>query len=1038
MMKRLAFICEALIVLLTAGFLMFPVADSFAQQASPANDSNQDSTYLSITDDDILVLEVRLENRSTGHGLIAYQNGEKFLIPLGELCSILELAVMVDPQLGNAIGWIIDEERTFDLSISKSLLTLSGEPVPLDPSTIAYDDNDIFIDASVLAKWLPVDLEVNLPRMNITITPREILPFQSRLKRDEQRSYWFAGQNQVSMKYPLKAAPYRLWSYPLVDATMSFLTGRQTDTRRFTLQSSADLGGLSTNMFLSHIGSNNQKQTVSRLKAGRWNPEGKLLGPASATRYEFGDLFINRVPLITTSKQGLGAMISNQSLTRSREFDTTEIQGDAPPGWEAELYINGALYDFQTIGEAGQYYFTDVPLIVGNNIFRTVLYGPRGEKREIVKNANISPEMSDIGDLKYKAIIVKEGKGVLTSPPSLSNSEHEDWNQQLELSYALTPKHALVANFSRLKVEGNQEFFSSLTSHNSLGRIYMETILAKSMQGGGAFSLGARSRLWGQNLFALYNVNDNYRAEALYGQSYVTNKTIIRSSGNLGRLGSNNIFYNLSAANHKYEDSALKEEKEFKFHLGTNFNRFMLSHNFRYRMREYDDKIVKEALGTQLVRSQIGPFSVRGDLTYELSPARLRSAGVSLNWFHTDRVQFSTRGSLFFKPEFGNNNLNSDLTFFFDKFSLGANYSYFKHGGSAIGVTLGTSLTKDNRSSCYTVQHRRFATRSVASVRAFVDLNGNGVFDAGDDPLPGVGFQNLTAWRKIRTNDDGIALLTGILVHRSQVIELDLSTVDDPFLVPLSKGMNVVGHPGSFVDVEFPFSYMGEMEGMVIDEGDVDVPVRHVGLEILDAEGNRVMSTVGEFDGYYYFRKIMPGDYLLGVIPATINSFRFEIPAPVPFSIPSEGGFVTGPDIILRRNTDRSIAGPVIATIEPEVVEPEVIESEITTTEVASLTKPEPDKLVLDTPVTVDAETEPVAIAALDNSGTALPVSESLVETPVVSSFESDEAAQKDLLARMAEMQVPLGPFDFDEDLTLSLIYEVLHLNSLWPDEPAQ
>ena len=139
------------------------------------------------------------------------------------------------------------------------------------------------------------------------------------------------------------------------------------------------------------------------------------------------------------------------------------------------------------------------------------------------------------------------------------------------------------------------------------------------------------------------------------------------------------------------------------------------------------------------------------------------------------------------------------------------NYSYFKAGGPSIGLTLGTSLTRDNRSSCYAVQYRRLANRSAASVRTYIDMNANRVFDEGDEPLSGVGFLNLTAWQKIRTNDNGVALLTGLQVHRTQTIKLDLSTVPDPYLIPISEGVNVVGHPGSFVDesgftVEFSFT----------------------------------------------------------------------------------------------------------------------------------------------------------------------------------------------------------------------------------------
>ncbi len=998
MIHRLAFISRAMFVLLLTGTLMVPVSVSFAQQAELPSSKPTDSQYLPIDEENLLVLEVRIGSKSTGHGLIAYQHQDVVLMPLGELCSILELGIMVDSVNGTAQGWIVTEDRPFSLNLPAQTISRNGNLTPLGPILIGYDNNDIYIQSTIMEQWLPVDLEINLSRMHVKITPREILPFQSRLKRDEQRSYWLSRHGKDTAKYPLQLAPYRLWSYPLVDATASFFAGRQSPTRRLALQSHADLAGLSTSLFVSHLGNKDHSQTIARLKAGRWNPEGGLLGPASSTQYEIGDLYISRVPLISTSKQGLGMMVSNQNLSHTREIDTTEIQGDAPPGWEAELYINGSLYDFQTIGESGQYFFVDVPLVFGNNIFRTVLYGPRGETREIVKNSNISTEMADVGKLKYKAIVVQEGKGLLTTPPSRDYVLAKAWNQQLELSYAVTSKHALVANVSRLKVEGRQELFSSLTSHNSLGRVYLESILAKSMRGGAAYSLAARARFQDQNLFASHKASFNYRAEAYYGFSYLTRQTLLRSSGNLMSLPNGTLFYNLSATNRHFEDSRLKHDNELKFHLSANVNRFLLSHSLRYREREFDILSDQELLGTQLIRTQLGPISLRGDLNYEISPGRVRSAGASVNWFQTDRLQFVGRGSHFLKPEFGNDNISLDLTVFFDNFSLGANYSYFKAGGAAIGLTLGTSLTRDNRSSCYAVQYRRLANRSAASVRTYIDMNANRVFDEGDKPLPGVGFLSLTAWRKIRTNDDGVALLTGLQVHRTQTIKLDLSTVADPYMIPISEGVNVVGHPGSFVDVDFPFSYVGEMEGLVLDSGEMDAPVRHVGLEILDSEGNRVKSSVGEFDGYYYFSEIFPGEYRLGVIPATVNTTRFEIPEPVPFLIPAEGGFVVGPDIILQRKDVVESEMPVIASIVPEVVEQDEDKVEIAVLETAEPATP--GVVIGDKTI---AEPEP--------------------ETPVVT--------------QTARLHLDEGYPEFDKELTLSLIFEVLYRNSLWPDDPA-
>lgn len=1054
MTQRLAALRRTLVVLLMSGALTASVADSFAQQSTPVSGLPTSSPILKIDDENLLVMEVRIEKRSTGHGLIAYQHEAGVLLPLGELCAILELAIMVDPDQGTAQGWIVDEDRSFALNLSAQTVTLGGNIMPLPPASVARDDNDIYILSSILEQWLPVDLEINLPRMHVMINPRETLPFQSRLKRDEQRSLWLASKGKGIRDYPMQLAPYRMWSWPLMDATLGLNTGRNNTSRRLALESYADLGGLSSNLFLSHLATEDHSQTVARLKAGRWNPEGRLLGPAAATRYQLGDLFISRVPLISISRQGLGAMISNQSLNRSREFNTTEIQGDAPPGWEAELYINGSLFDFQVVGETGQYLFSGVPLIVGNNTFRTVLRGPRGETREMVKNANVSPEMSDVGQLKYRATIVRDGNGLLSAARTGAPGQANKWNQQLELGYALSTQHALVVNFSRLSGEGRPETFGSLTSHNSLGMVYTETILASNLQGGAAFSLAARTKLAGQNLFALYNGNDKYRAEALDGHSYLHSEALLRSSGSLIKLGPNDLFYNLSASRRHFADSELLGENEVKFHLATGIKRFQLSHNLTYREREYSLTRDELTQGTQLVRTQVGPVSVGADVNYQLSPAQLWSMGTSLNWFRTNRMQVSGRASHFFNSSSGSDNLGADLTVFFDKCSLGVNYTYFQKSGSALGVTLGTSLTRDNRSSNWTVQPQRMANRSVASVRAFIDLNGDKVFDDGDEPLAGVGFLNLTAWRKVRTNDDGIALLTGLQVNRTQTIELNNATVGDPFLYPLSRGVNVVGHPGSFVDVEFPFSYMGEMEGLVSEAGEDGAPVRHVGLEILDDQGNRVQSTVAEFDGYYYFAKLFPGDYHLGVVASTINPTRYEVPEPVPFTVPQRGGYIEGPNIVLVRKTEMDRPQPIVAVLTPEMpeqepeitpAEPEVAAAEPTTTRWE--TEPERQQAPTQEPAAPPrtpggTPTKEESVVAAAETG-ALPAAgkPATTEKPATTGGQATLAASESASQPVVQPQdlatLAAAP-DFDEELTLSLIFEILYRNSLWPDEPVQ
>ena len=247
---------------------MAPVAAYSAQQEPSVMGQTTESSFLKIDEESLLVLEVRIDRQGTGYGMIAYQHQNEVLLPLSELCTVLELAIMVDSDRGTAQGWIISEDRTFDLNLPAQTITQNGNLMPLPPGKIAWDKDELYVSRSLLQSWLPVDLEINLPRMNLTIKPREALPFQSRLKRDEQRALWLATKGRATMNYPLQLAPYRLWSWPLVDATVGFNAGRQNNSRRFALTSNFDLGNLSSNLFVSQLASKGNSQTNARFKAG--------------------------------------------------------------------------------------------------------------------------------------------------------------------------------------------------------------------------------------------------------------------------------------------------------------------------------------------------------------------------------------------------------------------------------------------------------------------------------------------------------------------------------------------------------------------------------------------------------------------------------------------------------------------------------------------------------------------------------------------------------------------------------------------------
>ncbi|MCK4705208.1 MAG: hypothetical protein KAT90_07005, partial [Gammaproteobacteria bacterium] len=81
-------------------------------------------------DNDLRILEVHIESYTFDDVIPAYKYEDVILLPLGTLTEIMELAVNVKP--GAADGFVIREDRTFFLDISRKEIIINGKPESFD------------------------------------------------------------------------------------------------------------------------------------------------------------------------------------------------------------------------------------------------------------------------------------------------------------------------------------------------------------------------------------------------------------------------------------------------------------------------------------------------------------------------------------------------------------------------------------------------------------------------------------------------------------------------------------------------------------------------------------------------------------------------------------------------------------------------------------------------------------------------------------------------------------------------------------------
>lgn len=141
-------------------------------------------------------------------------------------------------------------------------------------------------------------------------------------------------------------------------------------------------------------------------------------------------------------------------------------------------------------------------------------------------------------------------------------------------------------------------------------------------------------------------------------------------------------------------------------------------------------------------------------------------------------------------------------------------------------------------------------------------------------------------------------------------ITLDMSTVEDAFMVPMQEGCRVTPRGGVVSSCSFTMTTGGEVDGIVSaqrQQGD-SVPLKGVRVDLLRAAGDGVKlhaSTLSQESGYYLFKAVKPGDYLI-VIPDQELARLDAAPAqPLRVAMPDGGDMISGQDFLLQRAAAR-------------------------------------------------------------------------------------------------------------------------------------
>ena len=860
----------------------------------------------------LLVLEVRLDGHLLSDSFTAYQQGGQILLPLGELSRLLTLAIAVQPERGTASGFVIREDREFALDASTSTATVAGRSTTFEARRVAVIGDDIYVASNLLAHWLPVDLSIDLSRLQLDVTPRERLPLQERLEREERGSRLRrAGADVTDPGYVRQISPHAAISVPFIDQTFGYTAdlGRQPHdaTASYTGYFTGDLLGMEGAAYVStHRESTALPADIStstlpstsdvRLTLSRHDPDAALLGPLRARSVAVGSIVVPSVQnIMIGSPTGYGFAVSNRRLDQPTSFDRQNLRGNLPPGWDVTLYYNDALLAYQQSRPDGQYAFDDLPLSFGPNEFRLVFNGPLGQVRVERYSFLLDQAVVKPGEVVYSAIVQRNDGATARSAAQIDGGVRAVAQVDVGLTRSVSATAGVVRKPDL--VTGEELSYAQAGARAYLDSMILSGLLTASQGGGLLAEIDAKTRVNGYAIdFTHLQRQGDFRSDLLDDQSdAIRYRDSLHVIGTCRATGLPPLTLALDARRDQLVAGG--ERIDVAGRVSTILKGTAVTNTLEWDRVSRSDTVV----GVLQLSRRVMDVGLNAQVGYALAPsASLQTVAMNADRALGDayRINAGLQHTMQDRLTLMSIGISKNL----GSFGLATSASVSSRREVSIGLQLFVALGREPRSGNWLFDAQPLAGTGAVSARAFVDRNQNGLRDPGEELIPNAGFiLNGGGRHPSRTDAKGTAFIGRLAPDQYADVSLDPDTLEDPQWKPSTPGVRVLPRPGVVDLVEFPVIATSEIDGTVyLSEKGRRREIGDVRIELVDAKGAVVATTRSSRDGYYLLHQVVPGRYDIRVAPEQAAKLGLDGVLSRPLSVPPDGDFISGQDLELK------------------------------------------------------------------------------------------------------------------------------------------
>lgn len=898
--------------------------DTSADDVSDTDNSLALSSESRFAPGEELILETST-NATPLTSIFAIKSEKGLKIGLSDFAQIVEFPILVNLDAPSAEGWFFNEKNQFTLTrMNDGRLEITANGKTYYVAADGYELNDdLWVEMADLARWFGLNYELNEERLLLDINSKNKFPAESRQDRVNKKNIVSTANSKSVL--PLKNSNYRAFSPPMLDIqtwagqsetvtpAQDLPSGDRIESDKYkstsanySILASHDLAYLNTEFFIA--GSNNDSLQSARLTMSRQSENADLLGPLGATEYAFGDVTPVNAGLGNTQGLTRGLTLGNTPLNQLADNRKVNITGEIQTGWDIELYRNGILIDQRIGTNEGYYQFNDVQLEYGNNDFELVFYGPQGQRETKTESYVVDSNNVLAGQGMYRFSLVEVGKTVFDVDPVSDDPTQQGIMASTVLDYGVTDWLAVSAGNSVFEPKsGDTQQFFTLGTSASMGAAGL--LSARMLQGDNdlqSSDVNYRTRLWNTSYTLGY-----ITAKSLDLTTNTINTTDTYNANMSGQLFTGSwlpiAYQNAWQRTEDKESDSRNEYYQNSIGIGNRLGYF--TNNLTLQKDVIADPLLSPTpvsgpedylTGSLQYRKSFGRLHTRLFNNYTLQPVKDTYAyGGILNYSWTQNFNSELRYSYYAIPD--QYQINFGMNWHKDAFYLSTQAGYNEDGSWSAGLGLRFSLGYEPIKHSVFTSAQPIAQSGAVAVRVFEDLNMNGSFDENEPPMENATVKAVQAYRQEKTNASGVAVLSSIYNNTTTDIVVDESTLDGPFMINATPGVAIKARKGFVETIELPVVKAGEVDGIIYqkEKGGDSNPAPYIMLNLVDKNKKIAASTRSEFDGYYLFTNVKPGNYQLKVDENFVEQRDLKS-ADKNLDFSSDGDVIAGVDFVLR------------------------------------------------------------------------------------------------------------------------------------------